>query len=272
MFAKGSRYRKLPEVVLAGADGRARRAVEPRPLPPTAGVLLHTLAEGERLDTIANAYYRQPRKWWQICDANPEFLSPLALLGLEPLASVRFPLAPAPLCTLMPALRPSSEQSAKITRALWEALCSAELYPASAVGAPDAMLDTIMTEVVTGRQWRIAAPRGVDYVIVDHTDMLSVYTTLLPWNELLRALTSRAGVEDVQIEETWLAFRQPSFLSPLVETEQYDRAVIVIFNQLAISVDELKEAIKGVRGLEHGRPQLSERAGKQIAIPADLPA
>jgi len=35
-------------------------------------------------------------QYWHICDANPEFLSPLGLLGKEPTATTRFPLtAPA---------------------------------------------------------------------------------------------------------------------------------------------------------------------------------
>lgn len=194
MFTKGSRYRKLPEVVLAGADGRPRRAVEPRPLPPAPGVLLHTLAEGERLDTIANAYYRQPRKWWQICDANPEFLSPLALLGQEPLATARFPLALASRCTQA------------------------------------------------------------------------------PWDALLRALTALVGVEDVQIEETWLPPEWPASSPQGAEPERYARAVVVVFNRMTLSVTQLAAAITAVRGLEPGQPELSERAGAPIAIPADLPA
>jgi hypothetical protein len=46
----------------------------------------------DRLDHLAFKYYRQPRNWWQICDANPEFMAPQALLGKEPLVSARFAL------------------------------------------------------------------------------------------------------------------------------------------------------------------------------------
>ena len=36
---------------------------------------------GDRLDQLAYKYYGQPLQWWHICDANPDFLSPLAPLG-----------------------------------------------------------------------------------------------------------------------------------------------------------------------------------------------
>jgi nucleoid-associated protein YgaU len=32
----------------------------------------HTYVQGERMDTIANRYYRRPDLWWIILDFNPE--------------------------------------------------------------------------------------------------------------------------------------------------------------------------------------------------------
>jgi hypothetical protein len=92
MFSKISRYRKLPDVVTVDAQGRRLESKSLRLLPEVTGVFLHTVEEADRLDHLAYKYYKQPRKWWRICDANPEFPSPQALLGKEPIVTTRFPL------------------------------------------------------------------------------------------------------------------------------------------------------------------------------------
>jgi hypothetical protein len=50
------------------------------------------VAAGDRLDQLAYTYYGQPLQYWHICDANPQFLSPLALLGNEPVVTTCFPM------------------------------------------------------------------------------------------------------------------------------------------------------------------------------------
>jgi len=92
MFSKISRYRKLPDVVTVDAQGRTLAAKSLRLLPEVTGTFEHTVTEADRLDNLAFIYYQQPRKWWRICDASPEFLSPQALLGKEPIVTARFPL------------------------------------------------------------------------------------------------------------------------------------------------------------------------------------
>ena len=39
----------------------------------------HTYTQGERLDVIANKYYRRPDLWWIILDANPQINDPLSI-------------------------------------------------------------------------------------------------------------------------------------------------------------------------------------------------
>ncbi|RJX31908.1 MAG: hypothetical protein C4531_06865 [Desulfurivibrio sp.] len=92
MFFKNSRYRKQPFAVTVDARGRRFKSVTLRPTPATAGTFFHTIEEGERLDHLAYRYYKAPRKWWRITDANPEFFSPLDLLGDGVLQCVRIPL------------------------------------------------------------------------------------------------------------------------------------------------------------------------------------
>jgi hypothetical protein len=92
MFSKISRYRKLPDEVSTDVQGRTLPSKTLRPLPEVSGDFLHTLEEVDRLDHLAYKYYKQPRKWWRLCDANPGFLSPQAMLGVEPIVSDRFAL------------------------------------------------------------------------------------------------------------------------------------------------------------------------------------
>ncbi|MFD4631505.1 hypothetical protein ACFVYR_25750 [Streptomyces sp. NPDC058284] len=95
MFSKLSRYRTVPDVVSPDARGRILAAKGVRPLPGTPGALEHTVDSGDRLDQLAASYYGQPLHYWHICDANPLFLSPLELLGQEPVTSTHFPLTTA---------------------------------------------------------------------------------------------------------------------------------------------------------------------------------
>lgn len=96
MFGKLSRYRAVPDVVAPDAAGRTLAAKDIRLLPAVSGTVTHTVEAGDRLDQLAHAYYGEPLLYWRICDANPDFLSPLALLDQEPVVTTRFPVtAPA---------------------------------------------------------------------------------------------------------------------------------------------------------------------------------
>jgi hypothetical protein len=93
MFSKISRYRKLPDEVTVDVNGRRLESKSLRLLPEVTGTFLHNIEDSNRLDQLADKYYKQPRKWWRICDANPEFMSPQALLGKGPIVTQRFPLS-----------------------------------------------------------------------------------------------------------------------------------------------------------------------------------
>ena len=89
MFSRASRYRDLPDVVTVDASGRRLSSRELRLPEPVPGRHRHTVTEGDRLDALADRYYRKPANWWRICDANPEILSPQALVGAEPVLTHR---------------------------------------------------------------------------------------------------------------------------------------------------------------------------------------
>lgn len=95
MFSKSSRYQKLSDITTTDAKGRSLPSISLRLLPEVTGTFFHTVEEVDRLDHLAYKYYKKPGKWWRICDANPDFMSPQALLGKEPVVTDQFPLITA---------------------------------------------------------------------------------------------------------------------------------------------------------------------------------
>lgn len=49
----------------------------------------HTVTEGQRLDTLAHAYFKDSTLWWRIADVNPEYFDPTDML--EPGSVIRIP-------------------------------------------------------------------------------------------------------------------------------------------------------------------------------------
>lgn len=92
MFTKRSRYKNLGDIVTTDAGGRFLESKRMRLLPEVTGIFHHTVEEVDRLDHLAFKYYKQPGKWWRVCDANPEFMSPRSLLGKEPIVTAQFPV------------------------------------------------------------------------------------------------------------------------------------------------------------------------------------
>jgi len=92
MFFKGSRYRNLEESSPVNSKGERQLIKNVRLIPFTEGRFEHTVSQGERLDLLAYKYYRNPTRWWQICDANPGFPYPSDLLDQEPVAEEKLTL------------------------------------------------------------------------------------------------------------------------------------------------------------------------------------
>ncbi len=70
MFFKGSRYESVENHEIKDASGRAILYKKIRFIPRQRTVAVHTVREGERLDHIAHNHYRDPERFWAICDAN----------------------------------------------------------------------------------------------------------------------------------------------------------------------------------------------------------
>ena len=55
---------------MTDSDGRVIAFKAIRFIPPTPASIGHRVVEGERLDHIAWQHYRDPLRFWRICDAN----------------------------------------------------------------------------------------------------------------------------------------------------------------------------------------------------------
>jgi len=96
MAPRGSRYAGLGDVVDATLRDRPVIGTPLRLVPRVSGSYEHTVLDGDRLDRLATTYYGSPTRWWRICDANPEFLSPLELIGRGPRRTLRARLVAVP--------------------------------------------------------------------------------------------------------------------------------------------------------------------------------
>jgi len=70
MFFKGSRYANVDSNQITESTGRVIVYKKVRFIPPTPGVVGYTVVQGDRLDLVANRAYRDPQRFWRICDAN----------------------------------------------------------------------------------------------------------------------------------------------------------------------------------------------------------
>jgi nucleoid-associated protein YgaU len=79
MTDRRSRYRNTPVLGVDDGHGEAVRLLDLRQTPPTTGVLSVVPTESDRLDLLAWRFYRDPTRFWRICDAATE-LDPFDLL------------------------------------------------------------------------------------------------------------------------------------------------------------------------------------------------
>ena len=70
MFFKGSRYEKVKTAEITDRTGRTIHYKLVRLIPETPATDGHVLTDGERLDHLAYLHYREPERYWRICDAN----------------------------------------------------------------------------------------------------------------------------------------------------------------------------------------------------------
>lgn len=263
VFSRISRYRDLPDVVVPDARGRAVESKSLRLLPEVEGALLHTVEEGDRLDLLAHRYFGQPRSWWHIADANPEFLSPRALLGHEPGTAVEIPVewvgATPPWAGLLRALRgtPGVDAAAMGTLDRPEPVLELELAGAPSFALAPALSAELDASTVAGEVSPTLAAaleaRGV---------ALSANVRLEKHDGATWVLTDR---EDGRVH----VFRGAGDAGPL---NAYEAAPVHLwgvragFNRLRLAADDLRDVAASL-GFEAGVPVEEQRVGRQIVIP-----
>jgi len=67
---KRSRYYGTETFTSEDPSGDELTLLELRAIPPTPVILHQTAGPADRLDHFADRYYRNPRKFWRICDAS----------------------------------------------------------------------------------------------------------------------------------------------------------------------------------------------------------
>ena len=70
MFFKGSRYQNVGEAQLTDASGRVVRYKKVRFIAGTRAELVYQVRQGDRPDHIAYTFYRDPERFWRVCDLN----------------------------------------------------------------------------------------------------------------------------------------------------------------------------------------------------------
>jgi hypothetical protein len=263
MFSRVSRYRPLPDAAVP--DARRARLMESRALrllPDTPGTFQHVLQQGERLDHLAHRYYEQPREWWRIVDANPAFLSPRALVGAEPRATVRIPVAwtgpYAPWGPLLRALgrmpgvecvRAGTEDEPEPTEEVVEGAAAFDLDPALAAALDDSVAAQalhpdlaaalgaegagftvpVRVEQVSPAEWRVHDPatrRVLTFVLFADEDLLRVY------------------------DSGW----------------SYEWVVEAVYDTLTRTAEELAQRAEAM-GFDAGAPANVGRTGKRVVVP-----
>ncbi|MBL4658869.1 MAG: hypothetical protein JKY19_00805 [Alcanivoracaceae bacterium] len=84
MIRKGSRYENTRP--FSNAKGFA--GTRARELSIPEGIIEYSITDADRLDLLANNYYKNDRRWWRILDANTEVLYGFELINQETLSDV----------------------------------------------------------------------------------------------------------------------------------------------------------------------------------------
>lgn len=74
MISANSRYANN-QVVALNQDGQVINVIVPsQPVTTTFTYVSHMVTGNDRLDNLANQYFGDPTQWWQISNANPEWI------------------------------------------------------------------------------------------------------------------------------------------------------------------------------------------------------
>ncbi|MFN0245400.1 MAG: hypothetical protein ACKV2T_00745 [Kofleriaceae bacterium] len=72
MIDKRSRYARTGTVEVTAREGEKRVLVDLREIADPPIEQVHVAGPIDRIDTLANRFYRDPRRYWRIADASDE--------------------------------------------------------------------------------------------------------------------------------------------------------------------------------------------------------
>lgn len=70
MYDRGSRYEKTPVAIYTDANGKQTPYTLLRPIPDAFVAQEYVVRQNDRLDRIADRFYRDSQQFWRLCDAN----------------------------------------------------------------------------------------------------------------------------------------------------------------------------------------------------------
>jgi hypothetical protein len=80
MIDRKSRYKATPVLIVDDGRGGTQLLLDLRATPTTTAELRLTPTDSDRLDHLAFRFYRDPTRFWRICDASSE-LDPFDVLA-----------------------------------------------------------------------------------------------------------------------------------------------------------------------------------------------
>lgn len=264
MFSKISRYRKLPDVVTLDARGRTLESKGLRLTPEVPGQARHIVEGSDRLDQLAHKYYRQSRNWWRLCDANPEFASPRALLGNAVEITGHFRLERSSGAPFWPELQRSiaglhgviavtlgvPDDPLPTTESLGDIVLFADIDPSL---APD--LDSaVLTQQLPAALVADLAVRGVD---------------LAPEIKISVADDGSYELADRIGDTVYVLRAEPGALVLSQKDLRHRWTVEIAFNAMIVTADELCDQVSALP-CDIVEPLIIGRIGKPIALPRNF--
>ena len=264
MFSSISRYRRIPDVVTIDSAGQAVTSKDFRPVPLVDGTFQHTVVDIDRLDHLAFKYYEQPRDWWRILDANPEFVAPEALLGSDPFSTTAYEIAWAgpgpvpPWSTLFEALAPLPG-----VIGAWTGTADAPVPVVSVIDGPLAF--TLAAAMVAQLDTSTRSQQPTAALAAALTANGVVLSADVRVSKIAPAAWRIVDLADLSVR-TFRLDPVANLVIVDVGTFRHDWILTVVHNRALVAALDLLSAIEAL-GFQTGPPREVRRLGKPIIIP-----
>lgn len=229
------------------AKGERLRSKDLRRIPFSTGTFLHTVQNRDRLDLLAMKYYSQPTKWWQICDANPQFEFPVDLLDRAPIREEIFCLVDGQAEARFNVLVQALTGIGAVRNPLMESSVSSMVV----LNVTPALRTQVISQIQAHALRFLRSFAWVDGMNNGELFYFEDREAKSNWRLLLESLTSTPGVLDVQ-------------------SRSEDGVLRVVYNNAMVGRQTILGRIATLGYvLEPALSDSVERAGDRITIPAN---